>query len=522
MPRSSERSPATFTESAITWRHGPSLPSKRAHTVNDLMAACVTQHADAVVITDGVIRASWRDLDAWSARVAHAWSSQLVPGERCVVLLPNGIPHLIAELACWRLGVIAVPLFLGFSAERIHELIDHVAPRLIIADIALTPTSATYVVCTSADVWRIAHNGTSIGTVDRPVAANDVCLMQFTSGSTDIPRGVLLTHDNLASQQAAFALHWPTVGPGDRLAAYLPWHHSFGALAERLWALCRGVSMTLIPAGGRDRVLLVKTIQHVAPTIFMSVPKIHALIKQENLFKKNSMRFVFTAGAPLPADIRQWYVEQDIPLCEGWGLTETSPCCTLTVPSLARDFASGLVGNPIAGVSVGVRHSDQHIVVRGPNVMRGYYQRATPNLQDGVLDTGDLGCWTTDGLQLQGRADHQLKLGNGEKVSAEALENALYTCAGIRHVVVAAEPELVAIVELHSGFLASTVHGAIQALNAMQDIPYHRISAVFIMTQPMTIENNLLTASLKVSRARVLQAFRAWQQQDSNALFERI
>jgi long-subunit acyl-CoA synthetase (AMP-forming) len=367
----------------------------------------------------------------------------------------------------------------------------------------------------STELWLATQRQISGG--DRQISPNDACLIQFTSGSTGMPRGVVLTHRNLASQQAAFALHWPEVGPGDRLAGYLPWHHSFGGLAERLWALCRGVTMTLVPGGGRDRNLLVHTIRQVNPTLFMSVPKIHAVMAKENVFSKGALRWAFTAGAPLPTELHHWYEERGIPMCEGWGLTETSPSCTLTKPGHS---IPGVVGWPIAGVSVGVRQSDQHIMVRGPNVMAGYLHQASPCLRNGILDSGDLGFWGLSGLQLRGRADHQLKIGNGEKVCAASLETALHQCSGIRHALVSAEPELVAIIELEEGFSRQSAAQAVNHVNAQQTIPYFRIGETLVLTQPMNIENTMLTASLKVSRGQVLLAYRRWQS-EGGLLFER-
>jgi long-subunit acyl-CoA synthetase (AMP-forming) len=276
--------------------------------------------------------------------------------------------------------------------------------------------------------------------------------------------------------------------------------------------------MTLVPGGGRDRSLLVNTIRQVNPTIFMSVPKIHAVMARENVFAAGALRWAFTAGAPLSAELHHWYSERGIPICEGWGLTETSPSCTLTKPGTS---VPGVVGWPIAGVSVGVRQSDSHIVVRGPNVMAGYFLQASPCLRDGVLDSGDLGSWSTAGLNLRGRADHQLKIGNGEKVCAAALEAALHRCPGIRHALVAAEPELVALIELEDDFSPQSAAQAVAHVNAQQTIPYFCIGETFILTQPMSIENTMLTASLKVSRGQVLQAYRRWQS-TGGVLFERL
>ncbi len=501
----------SYRAPAITWRSGPPLSPGRATTVPELMADCLRRFPDATVIRDGAHSATWRELDAWSARLASAWAPALPRGGRCAILVGNGLPHLLAELACWRLGAVAAPIFHGFGAERIAALLQRLEPQVTLVDDPALRRVVSRAARqeSSADIWRhcLAPRN-SDRDADRAVVASDACLIQFTSGSTGIPRGVILTHDNLASQQAAFAMHWPEVGPGDRLAAYLPWHHSFGGLAERLWSLCRGADLTVVPGGGRDRQQLLATIRAVQPTVFLSVPKIHALAIEERLFHRDGMRWVFTAGAPMPDDLRTWYASAGIPVCEGWGLTETSPSCTLTRPGRG---VAGVVGHPIAGISVGIRRADGHILVRGPNVMAGYFHQQSTALSDGVLDTGDLGSWSDDGLCLRGRADHQLKLGNGEKVCAAEIEAALLAHPAIRHAVVGAEPELLVIVEVCDGSTRDDVLAVVEALNATQAVPYQRIVGVYAVADRMCVENSQLTASLKVSRGQVLAEFRRWR-----------
>ena len=138
------------------------------------------------------------------------------------------------------------------------------------------------------------------------------------------------------------------------------------------------------------------------------------------------LRFVFSAGAPLPATVDAAYRQQNIPVLEGWGLTETSPCVTLSTADTPR--RNGFVGQPIPGVRVRVG-SDQELLVEGPNVMLGYLddEDATSRAidEDGWFHTGDLGEFTPDGLRIFGRKDGAFKLTTGEKVHPQRIETIL-------------------------------------------------------------------------------------------------
>jgi long-subunit acyl-CoA synthetase (AMP-forming) len=493
-------------DEAVAWRRGSELPASRPRTLPELVARCVDGFGDAVVLVDGGRRCSWRDLDCWSGRLAARLADRLAPGARLAILCGNGLPHLLAELAAWRLGAVAVPIFAGYGEARLRELLALIEPAVVLADRPGPVADASLPLSPAALLELAFAPG---GSSDRAVGAETPCLIQFTSGSTGTPRGVVLGHDNLCSQQAAFAMLWPEIGPGDRLAAYLPWHHSFGSLAERLWALARGASLRVVPGGGRDRELLLATVREVRPTVFMSVPKVHALATQADLFAPGSLRWAFTAGAPLGDELYGWYERRGIPIYEGWGLTEASPSCTITAPGSPR--VPGVVGEPIPGVEVGVRARDGRILVRGPNVMRGYFRQDAPCLHEGILDSGDQGAWTEAGLRLGGRADHQLKLANGEKVCAAAIEAALHAQAAVQHAVVTVDGDLVAVIEPAPGHGASQVLEAVRLVNAGQAIPYQRVAEVVLAHEAMTVENGQLTASLKVSRGRVLAALRSWR-----------
>jgi long-subunit acyl-CoA synthetase (AMP-forming) len=444
-------------------------------------------------------------------------------GERLAMLAPNGVPHLLAELAAWRLGVIAAPVFTGFGSARLRELLATLAPRVaLVAD----PSHASLLPegCEALSAERLMELAESAGPgADRAVDARTPCLIQQTSGSTGQPRGVTLCHDNLASQQAAYARLWPEVGPGDRLASYLPWHHSFGALAERLWSLCRGATMHLVPGGGRDRERFVATMRAVRPTVFLSVPKMHAVSLAEGVFAHGQLRWAFTAGAPLPEEHFAAYAALGVPVYEGWGLTETSPTAVITPPGSTH--AAGVVGQPIAGVSVGVERGTGRILVRGPNLMLGYFRRESPcllALPDGgvALDSGDLGAWMPQGLMLNGRADHVLKLANGEKACAPEIEATLVH-PSIHHAVAVVDGDVAAIVEARPGHDDSELLAIARAANERQPQAWLRVSRLYLLAQPLTIENGGLTASMKVARGTVVAAWKSWLAEGGGA-FRRL
>ncbi|MDE3128642.1 MAG: AMP-binding protein, partial [Gemmatimonadota bacterium] len=357
------------------------------------------------------------------------------------------------------------------------------------------------------------------------------CLMMYTSGTTGALKGVVLTHDNVLSQRRAVAALW-ALSPGDRFLSYLPWHHSFGGIFEKYAALYSGATIYIDDSQGRDFGALLRNWLEVRPTIYFSVPKLyqqlvaHAQARPEDEARifHPGLRFVFTAAAPLPANLSRFFAERGIAVVEGWGLTETSPCCTLTDPAEAR-AVPGMVGYPIPGVKVRIA-PDGEVLIRGPNVMTGYYRNdaataaALPG--DGWFHTGDLGEFAGAGLRLVGRKDRVFKMLNAEKVVPTEIENRL---AGmnpyIRHVIVTGDGrEFVAALVFPDFFRIAEEFGndraaadrAVKAslretmleFNRTHPVRYERISAFAVISRELSIEGGELTPSLKVRVRTVL------------------
>jgi long-subunit acyl-CoA synthetase (AMP-forming) len=499
--------------SGIDWRSGPELDPARPRILADLCAAAQARAAGAIVIRDGQNTATWEQLLAGSARLAHHWRDRVAAGQRVVIIGANSLGHLLAELACWRLAAQAAPLYAEQGPARLRGALERLRPVLVVT------TAAIASAIPHGDAWcdidqlpTLASAGPELPW--RAATPDTPCLILHTSGSSGEPRGVVLTHDNLCSQQAAFAAIWPEVGPGDRLAAYLPWHHSFGGLAERLWGLCRGLELTIVPGGGRHRETLLATIRAVQPTLLMSVPKLHRTLTQAGVLTPANLRWVFTAGATLGLDEERWYAEHGVPVYEGWGLTETSPSAVITPPGSRR--VAGVVGTPIPGVAVGV-DGEGRIFVAGPGVMQAYADSpqltATirhPHPRFGwMLDSGDLGAWTADGLRLIGRADQVVKLANGEKVALAYIVERL-ECGPIRHAVVMLHNEaLVALVHASEEHSDAALLAVLTEVQAQAEASFMRLQTVYRLTQPVSCENGLLTPAHKVARREWIAAFAA-------------
>ncbi len=478
-------------------------------TIPELLAAARTRAGDSCVLIDGERRVNWPWLEQASARVAQALAQRIRPGDRVAIALENGLEHVLAQLAIWRLAAMAVPVWLGLGEGLYAAIARSGCVLTIVARPGLVPAAVPSI--SRDELLTLAQRGP--GLEQRAVTPEQTCVLLSTSGSGSRPRGVQLTQRNLCSQQAAFAALWPDLGPGDRLAGFLPWHHSFGGLAECLLALSRGACLTVVPGGGRDRDQFARTIREVRPTIFQSVPKMHRLAIQSGALDPTCLRWVFTAGAPLGESEERWFAGAGIRVCEGWGLTETSPSATIT--PLTEPRVPGCVGRPIPGVSVGVR-DDGHILVAGPGVMAGYDGDAEATARvtgcdpavGRWLDSGDLGEWSDAGLVLRGRCDHTIKLANGEKIELAIIASRIEAQPGVIGAVVFTRDQisLEVVAALAADADNAALTQAVARVNAEEPFAWRRIRQIWRLLDQPRVDNGLMTASMKLVAGAWIQA----------------
>lgn len=479
--------------------------------------------------------------------------------EKVVLFSRNSLLMLEAELAIMASGGIAVPIFSNFKKETAELLINHSDAKYLIISgqqqlDQISNNLPLKYIFSFEEIKNINQNNLlhfaellkkrDDDTFDLNINAdpNDICLNMYTSGTMGLPKCVQLTHRNILSQQAAIKTKL-NITENDRFLSYLPWHHSFGGIFELFSSLYNGASYYLESNYGKDVQKIFENWKLVKPTIFFSVPKVYQSLYElalktreaEDLFFKSGLRFVFTAAAALPEKLSNEFEKRGIPVIEGWGLTETSPCCTLTDPKLQRE--TGVVGMPIPGVSIRIGEDDE-IQVKGPNVMVGYYKNEEANkdifTNDGWYRTGDVGTITNTGLKLISRKDRIFKLSNGEKVIPTDLEKAIeLKCHYVQYAIVAGngEEHPVALIFPNKNLLekpdyqlspeegcfcprslnelGKCLTGCLNIANDSIGQKFAKVKSAAIILDELSLEKNTLTPSMKVAPKNVIEKYRA-------------
>ncbi len=479
-------------------------------------------------------------------------------GDKIIIFSPNRLEMLELELAVMASGGVAVPIFAFFHKETAELLINHsdakylaVAGEYQLNNVGEINVKDIFVFDTIEKKYFSNQHSFDELLIERTTKdfylkinedTDDICLNMYTSGTMGIPKCVQLSHKNILSQQAALTNVW-NIDESDRFLSYLPWHHSFGGIFELFTALYNGATISLESGYGKDPVVIMENWKLIQPTVFFSVPKVYQslidLTKHDEevseLFFHSQLKFIFTAAAALPQKLSDEFESRHIPVVEGWGLTETSPCCTLTNPAKKRE--SGVVGFPLPGIEIRLA-DDGEIQVKGPNVMKGYYKNDEANkgifTDDGWFCTGDIGEITENGLKLITRKDRIFKLSNGEKVVPSDLEKlielkchyisfAMVVGSGAEYPVALLFPNKKLLDRSNysttpiegcycpknlnelSNCLRSCLHDANCAIGQK----FSKIKSAMIIDEELSLEKGTLTPSMKVAPKNVVNTYRA-------------
>lgn len=384
------------------------------------LARNVTQIAaaspDRVAVIQDNRTWTYADLEELSSRLAVRLGQQCVEqGDRVALILPNCPAFVAAYLAVVRLGAVVLSVNSRLTERELRLVLAAADPRAAVGTAALLDRLPPDLVRPMAVIRLPAKpaiedlpspRSGERGRAALQLSPDAPAALLFSSGTTGLPKGVLLSHRNVMLNARAKAA---AIGatPADRLLLFLPLFHCYGQNAVMNAGLSAGA--TLVILSGFDPGSTPRAVAEHGSTMFFGVPSIYRVLLDAGtdpaLFA--STRYFLSAGAPLPLDTaRQWAERFGQPIRIAYGLTEASPFVSYNGMDTDK---LGSIGAPIEGVEMAVLGADGvptgqgsvgEIAVRGPNVMLGYWNdpAATAEvIRDGWLHTGDAGWRDEDG-----------------------------------------------------------------------------------------------------------------------------
>ena len=530
---------------------------------------------DRVVLTQpmgqGVVQAyTWAQVaDQVRRMAAHLKAQGWEPGARVAILSKNCAWWLMSDLAIWMAGHVSVPLYPTLAHDTVAHILAHSEARACFVGKldgweAMKPGVPPGLPCIGYPVSppdAIGHceNWEAICARTAPLPgevvrdAGELATLIYTSGTTGKPKGVMHSFGNLAWAIGAGTKRVP-MEVEDRMLSYLPLAHVVErVLVEQGW-LYAGLHVYF--ADSIDT--FTADLQRAQPTIFFSVPRLWVKFQQGVLAKMPADRlhlllsipFVagmvqrkvkkalgldqchFAAGgaAPMPLALLQWYGKLGIAINEGYGMTENLAISHLTEPGKNQQ---GSVGPVYEGVEHRIDPQTGEIQMRNPALMLGYYKDPEKTRDaftaDGWLRTGDKGTIDAQGcLHITGRLKDLFKTDKGKYVAPAPIEDKLGAHGAVEACVVAGAnlSHPLGIVMLHADAAVQAANAAgraqleaslaqhLEQVNRTLD-PHEQLECIVVVTQPWTVDNDIITPTFKVKRDRIDKLYAAqyerWQ-----------
>jgi long-chain acyl-CoA synthetase len=492
------------------------------------------------------------------ARVFLA-SYGLKKGDRCALLAPNSIRWIAMDLAIMAEGSIVVPLYSRQAPAELVAMMKDCSPSLIccgdqtlrdeiVRNWPEAPPQARFDEIFSSSASRLTKP---------QVQDPDVVAIIYTSGTSGEAKGVMLTAANVGHilQSTSGQLNiLMNRRPGqDRVYQWAPLNFA-AAWITTLTSLLRGSAVFM----NTDLSKLAGELRTVAPDYFVNVPALLERVRKavdEQLWKTagivrtiytkakaaymrkhegrasfpdsvwlvlanagvfptirkkmigSNLKALICGSAPLSIETQLFFMMLGIPVLQVYGLTETTAICTLDDP---RHVEPGRVGPAISGVEMKLAENDE-IIVRGPNIFPGYWNRPDETakvLRDGWFHTGDQGEVNTSGnWKIVGRIKNLIILNSGHNIAPEPIEDEIAALLpDAQHAVVIGNGRSYLTMIISGDLSAGQVQSALDAVNPT--LPhYKQVRAFRIISEPFTIENGLLTANGKLKRDLIAQRF---------------
>ena len=357
------------------------------------------------------------------------------PGDVVALRLVNRVEFVVLMFAAWRLGATVTPVNPALTDGEVARQLDDSGARLLVTEDGTEDgtTGSTAVPTLAVSDVRVEDAAAPVSPV---VDASALALLIYTSGTTGTPKGVMLDHANLDAM-ATMGRDALGVGPDDRCLLILPLFHVNGIVVSVLLPLLAGASVVI--ADRFHPASFFGIVEANRPTYFSAVPTIYSMLAalpDDVRPDTSSIRFAVCGAAPASAELLTRFESRyGFPLVEAYGLSEGT--CGSTCNPVDGIRKPGTVGLPFPGQELRILDGDGialpagrdgEVVVRGPNVMRGYLGRPADTsavIIDGWLHTGDIGHLDEDGyLTISGRSKEMIIRG-GENIYPKEIEDVL-------------------------------------------------------------------------------------------------
>jgi long-chain acyl-CoA synthetase len=486
-------------------------------------------------------------------------SRNLKKGDRCALLAPNSIDWVAMDLAIIAEGLIVVPLYSRQAPAELVAMMKDCSPSLICcADASLRDGILQNWPEAPAQFLLDEIFSTKEGNSAKPqLNDSDPVTIIYTSGTSGEAKGVILTAANVTHMLGCTSERLNTLmeghSGGDKVFHYLPFCFA-GSWIMLLTCLLRQSHLTI----NTDLAKLADQMRAAEPDYFLNVPQLLERMRKavdEQLWKTGGLplsiyrraksafvreregektfadslwlrlariaifsnirkkmigarlRALICGSAPLSIDTQLFFMMLGIPVLQVYGLTETTAICTMDDP---RHVEPGRIGSAISGIDMKLAENDE-IIVRGPNVFPGYWNRPQETgtaLRDGWFHTGDQGeVNASRNWKISGRIKNLIILASGHNIAPEAIEEGILAeLPGAQHVVLMGNARSYLSAIVTGSVTADQVQAALDAINP--GLPhYKQVRAFCISPELFTIENGLLTANGKLKRDLIVQKY---------------
>jgi long-chain acyl-CoA synthetase len=383
------------------------------------------------------------------ALAARLLENGLQPGDRVALFIPNVPEYTICYFAILYAGGAVVPINVLAAAPEVTYFLNDSGARLLLAHSSFAEAAkagaaeagAQLVIADRSDAesefssWLAGPGSEALAAT----GADDTAVILYTSGTTGRPKGAELSHSNLFINCAVVLPRLlPGLGSDATAMAALPLFHSFGQTCIQNGMLAAGGSFSLVPRF--EPGVAFEILQRDRINIFAGVPTMYiALLEygRDRDYDLSGLKYCLTGGAPMPVEVLKAFEEKyNVPILEGFGLSETSPVACFNVPE--RERMAGSIGFPVWGVDMCIVDDEDQplgdgergeICIRGHNVMKGYLDRPEANaetLKGGWFHSGDIGYRDEDGRYWIVDRKKDMILRGGFNVYPREVEEVLY------------------------------------------------------------------------------------------------